>query len=73
MEKIRYSLADVRQPSLKLEAKCLEPLRELIPDEAYLLREKPGSEYAQEISAMSRSVDLNYGETVEGLLVSAKY
>lgn len=73
MEKIRYSLADVRQPSLKPEVKCLEPLRELVPDEAYLLRERPGSEYAREINVMSRSVDLDYAETVEGLLISAKY
>ncbi len=73
MERIRYSLADVRQPSLKPEAKCLEPLRELVPDEAYLLRERPGSEYVRESSVMSRSVDPDYGETVEGLLISAKY
>lgn len=73
MEKLRYSLADVRRPSLMVEAKCAAPLAELIPDEVYLLRERPSSVYAQEISGMSLDTNLDYKEVVEGLLISAKY
>lgn len=65
------SLADVRETPKQIAREEVGSMpAELVPNEAYMLG---CSSYAQEIQKMSVATNLDYGEDVEGLLLTTKY